>query len=454
MPLKQLPNNLEAEESVLGACFLSKYALQKASENLTPDSFYSEKNGKIFQTLTELMEEQVPLDITTVTSRLKKKKILTEVGGVEYLTEIVDFVPTATNIDFYIKTVEDASILRNLIKTAEEIATDGYDTEEPVNDVLDNSEKKILDIVKNRKSNEFRTIKDVLAKTESNLEFLAENKNTITGLSTGLYDLDRLTTGLHGSELIIIAARPAMGKTAFALNIAAHVAQTQEKSVAVFNLEMPAEQLATRIISSLGQIDAYKLRTGNLLNEDWKRVSEAIAQLNQTNLVLDDTSGITIGDIRAKCRRLASSEQGLGLVVIDYLQLISGGKNYGINRQQEVSDISRSLKTLALELNVPIIALSQLSRSVESREDKRPLMSDLRESGSIEQDADIVAFLYRDDYYNKESRTEDNNSLSELIIGKHRNGPTATIELLFKKNTSTFLNLRKDQKKGDEKDEK
>ncbi len=454
MPLKQLPNNLEAEESVLGACFLSKYALQKASENLTPDSFYSEKNGKIFQTLTELMEEQVPLDITTVTSRLKKKKILTEVGGVEYLTEIVDFVPTATNIDFYIKTVEDASILRNLIKTAEEIATDGYDTEEPVNDVLDNSEKKILDIVKNRKSNEFRTIKDVLAKTESNLEFLAENKNTITGLSTGLYDLDRLTTGLHGSELIIIAARPAMGKTAFALNIAAHVAQTQEKSVAVFNLEMPAEQLATRIISSLGQIDAYKLRTGNLLNEDWKRVSEAIAQLNQTNLVLDDTSGITIGDIRAKCRRLASSEQGLGLVVIDYLQLISGGKNYGINRQQEVSDISRSLKTLALELNVPIIALSQLSRSVESREDKRPLMSDLRESGSIEQDADIVAFLYRDDYYNKESRTEDNNSLSELIIGKHRNGPVATIELLFKKNTSTFLNLRKDQKKGDEKDEK
>ena len=454
MPLKTLPNNLEAEESVLGACFLSKYALQKASENLTPESFYSEKNSKIFSTLVELMEEQVPLDITTVTSRLKKKKILTEVGGVEYLTEIVDYVPTATNIDFYIKTVEDASILRNLIQTAEEIASDGYNTEEPINDVLDNSEKKILDIVKNRKSNEFRTIKDVLSKTEANLEFLAENKNAITGLSTGLYELDKITTGLHGSELIIIAARPAMGKTAFALNIATHVAQTQDKAVAVFNLEMPAEQLATRIISSLGQIDAYKLRTGSLLNEDWKRVSEAIAQLNQTNLMLDDTSGITIGDIRAKCRRLASSEQGLALVVIDYLQLISGGKNYGINRQQEVSDISRSLKTLALELNVPIIALSQLSRDVEKREDKRPIMSDLRESGSIEQDADIVGFLYRDDYYNKESRTEDNNSLSELIIGKHRNGPTANIELLFKKNTSTFLNLRKEQKKVDDKNEK
>ena len=450
MALKQLPNNLEAEESVLGACFLSKYALQKASENLSPESFYSEKNAKIFSCLVELMEEQTPLDITTVTSRLKKKKILTEVGGVEYLTEIVDFVPTAANIDFYIKTVEEAAILRNLIQTAEEIASDGYNTEESVNDVLDNSEKKILDIVKNRKSNEFKTIKEILTKTESNLEFLAENKNAITGLSTGFYDLDKLTTGLHGSELIIVAARPAMGKTAFALNIAAHVAATQEKSVAVFNLEMPAEQLATRIISSLGQIDAYKLRTGSLMNEDWKRVSEAIAQLNQTNLVLDDTSGITIGDIRAKCRRLASSEDGLALVVVDYLQLISGGKNYGTNRQQEVSDISRSLKTLALELNVPIIALSQLSRSVESREDKHPLMSDLRESGSIEQDADIVAFLYRDDYYNKEARTEDNNSLSELIIGKHRNGPTATIELLFKKNTSTFLNLRKDNKKVDE----
>ena len=238
-----------------------------------------------------------------------------------------------------------------------------------------------------------------------------------------------------------------MGKTAFALNIATNAAKIQDKAVAVFNLEMPAEQLATRIISSLGQIDGYKLRTGKLLNEDWKRVNEAMSQLSGTNLMIDDTAGISIGEIRAKCRRLASSEHGLSLIVIDYLQLISGGKNYGTNRQQEVSDISRSLKTLALELNVPIIALSQLSRSVETREDKRPIMSDLRESGSIEQDADIVAFLYRDDYYNKEARTEDNNSISELIIGKHRNGSTATIELLFKKNTSTFLSLRREDKK-------
>ena len=287
-------------------------------------------------------------------------------------------------------------------------------------------------------------MKDVLAKTQSDLEKLSKQKNEITGLSTGWFDLDRITTGLHENELIIIAARPAMGKTAFALNLATHVAMTQEKSVALFNLEMSAEQLATRIISSVGQLDGFKLRTGQLMNNDWKRINEAVSQLSETNMVIDDTPGITIGEIRAKCRRLASSEKGLSLVVIDYLQLISGGKNYGANRQQEVSDISRSLKTLAMELNVPIIALSQLSRSVESREEKRPMMSDLRESGSIEQDADIVMFLYRDDYYNKEARTEDNNSISELIIGKHRNGPTATIELLFKKNTSTFLNLRKE----------
>ena len=450
MPQRALPNNLEAEESVLGACFLSKYALQKASENLTEDSFYSDKNAKIFSAMTTLADEATPIDITTVTSYLKKKNELNEVGGVEYLTEVLNFVPTASNIEYYIQEVEEAAILRNLIETATDIASSGYSTDESVNEILDNSEKRILNIVKNRKSSEFRSIKDVLAKTEQDLERLSEHKGEITGLATGWYDFDRLTTGLHPNELIIIAARPAMGKTAFALNLATHVAMTQEKSVAVFNLEMSAEQLAMRILSALGQLEGFKLRTGNLMNNDWKRINEAVSQLSNTNLVIDDTPGITIGEIRAKCRRLASSEKGLSLIVIDYLQLISGGKNYGANRQQEVSDISRSLKTLAMELNVPVIALSQLSRSVEAREDKRPLMSDLRESGSIEQDADIVAFLYRDDYYNKEARTEDNNSISELIIGKHRNGPTATIELLFKKNTSTFLNLRRDKEKKEE----
>mgnify|MGYP004563543865 FL=1 len=392
-----------------------------------------------------LQEEKTPIDLTTITSYLKKKNELNEVGGVEYLTEVLNFVPTASNVDYYIQTVEENAVLRKLIETANEIATEGYRNDESINEILDSSEKKILNIVKKRKSSEFRSIKEVLAKTQSDLERLSEFKNEITGLATGWYDLDKLTTGLHPNEFIIIAARPAMGKTAFALNLATHAAMTQNKSVAVFNLEMSAEQLAMRILSSLGQIEGFKLRTGNLMNNDWKRINEAISQLSNTNLVIDDTPGITIGEIRAKCRRLASSEKGLALVVIDYLQLISGGKNYGANRQQEVSDISRSLKTLAMELNVPIIALSQLSRSVEGREDKRPIMSDLRESGSIEQDADIVSFLYRDDYYNKEARTEDNTSISELIIGKHRNGPTTTIELLFKKNTSTFLNLKREK---------
>ena len=442
---RSLPNNIEAEESVLGSCFLSKVAIQKASENLLPESFYYEKNEKIFRSMLTLLEEGTPIDITTITSELKKKNQLTEIGGVEYLTELINFVPTASNVDYYIKIVEDTAIVRSLIQTAEEIAEEGYNQEETINEILDNSEKKILNVVKKRSASDFRTIKEILAKTQSDLEKLSKTKGEITGLETGWDDLDQLTTGLHPGEFIIIAARPAMGKTAFALNLATHVAMTQDKSVAIFNMEMPAEQLAMRILSSLGQLDGFKLRTGNLLNPDWRRIKEASAQLAKTNLIIDDTAGTTIGEIRAKCRRYASSEEGLALVVIDYLQLISGGKNYGTNRQQEVSDISRSLKTLSLELGIPIIALSQLSRSVEGRDDKRPMMSDLRESRSIEQDADIVAFLYRDDYYNKELRTDDNNSISELIIGKHRNGPTKTIELLFKKNTSTFLNLRKER---------
>lgn len=441
-----MPHNIEAEKSVLGACFLSKHALEKSCESLLADAFYNDANSKIFSCLQRLLEEHTPVDLTTVTTELKEKNILKEVGGVEYLTEVINFVPTAANIDYYIKKVEEAAILRNLIETATDIATTGYNPEESVNETLDTAEKKILNIVKNRKSSEFRTIQDVLLKTRNDLERLAETKGEITGLATGWYDFDKLTSGLHENEFIIIAARPAMGKTAFALNLATNIARNNDKAVALFNLEMGAEQLALRILSSLGQVEGYKLRTGKLMNDDWKRVNEAISQLSDTNIFIDDTPGITIGEIRAKCRRLASSEKGLGIVIIDYLQLISGGRNYGSNRQQEVSDISRSLKTLAMELHIPVIALAQLSRQVESREDKRPIMSDLRESGSIEQDADIVSFLYRDDYYNKEARREDDTSISELIIGKHRNGPTATIELLFKKNTSTFVNLKREIK--------
>lgn len=445
---KTLPNNLEAELSVLGACFLSQYALGKVCENLNASSFYLDKNAKIFTVLKDLAEKKVPVDITTVTTELKQKDWLNDVGGVEYLTEIVNFVPTAANVDYYIKAVEEAAILRRLIETATEIVTLGYQKEENIDETLDEAEKKILNISKNRRTTEFKSIQDVLIKTQSDLETLSKSKGEITGLPTGWHDLDKVTAGLHENEFIIIAARPAMGKTAFALNLATYIAMNTDKTVALFNLEMGAEQLAMRILSSLGQIEGYKLKTGNLLNNDWKRVNEAISQLSGAKMMIDDTPGISIGEIRAKCRRLASSEQGLGLVVIDYLQLISGGRNYGSNRQQEVSDISRALKTMAMELHIPVIALAQLSRAVEGREDKRPIMSDLRESGSIEQDADIVSFLYRDDYYNKEARMEDNTSISEFIIGKHRSGPTTTIELLFKKDTSTFLNFRKDINEG------
>ena len=338
---------------------------------------------------------------------------------------------------------------RALIETATNIVTLGYSGEGSINENLDEAEKKILGISKKRKSGEFKTIKDVLLKAQKDLQQLAETRGEVTGLSTGWYDIDKVTSGLHENELIIIAARPAMGKTAFVLNLATHIAMNNTKAVALFNLEMGAEQLATRMLSALGQIEGNKLRTGNLMNNDWKRINEAVSQLSEANLYIDDTPGITIGEIRSKCRRLASSEDGLGIVIIDYLQLISGGKGYGSNRQQEVSDISRALKTMAMELHIPVIAIAQLSRSVEGREEKRPIMSDLRESGSIEQDADIVSFLYRDDYYNKEARTDDNISISEFIIGKHRNGPTTTIELLFKKDTSTFLSYRKEPKEGE-----
>lgn len=444
MALKQLPNNLEAEESVLGACFLSQNALQTAVENLEETDFFDNKNAKIFKALQNLVEQKIPVDLTTVTSELTKQNWLNEVGGVTYLTEVIQFVPTAANIEYYIKEVLDSALLRRLIETATDIATSGYEAKNSVNDILDSAEKKILTIAKNRKTSEFKSIQDVLVKTQADLEKLADLKGEITGIATGWYDLDKITAGLHENELIIVAARPGMGKTAFALNLATYVTTHTEKTVAVFNLEMGAEQLANRILSSLGQIEGYKLRTGRMLNSDWKRFNEVASQLSHANLYIDDTPGISIGEIRAKCRRLSSSSDGLDLVIIDYLQLISGGRNYGSNRQQEVADISRSLKTLAMELHIPIIALAQLSRSVEGREDKRPMLSDLRESGSIEQDADLVGFLYREDYYSKEAK-KDANSMSEFIIAKHRNGPQATIPLLFKKDTSTFLNMTREQ---------
>ncbi len=444
MAERKIPSSIEAEKAVLGSAFLSKNALQKICDELSIDAFYSDANAKIFETLQELNDSSTPIDITILTNKLSDKKILSVVGNVEYLSEIIDSVASVSNVDYYINILKEKMIGRKIIETATEIANDAYASEDSIYDVLDNAEMKMLRIGNMRKTTEFQRIQDVAYKEQANLEKLSELGSEITGLATGFTELDRLTSGLQPNQFIIIAARPAMGKTAFALNLATYAAMHGKKSVALFNLEMSVEQLANRILQSLGQINGSKMRTGRLEHNDWKRLNEAISRLSDTNLFLDDTPGITIGEIRSKCRRLANSDKGLGLVVIDYLQLITGPSKVLGNRQQEVSEISRSLKTMALELGVPVIALAQLSRAVESREDKRPIMSDLRESGSIEQDADIVSFLYRDDYYNKEKRRDDNASITELIIGKNRSGPTKTIELLFRMDTSTFVNFQRE----------
>ncbi len=444
---REIPNNIEAEQSVLGAMLLSKYALQKAIETLTKDSFYLDKHAKIFEALKSLTAKEVAIDITTLTTELKDNGTLNAIGGVEYLTEIIDSTPTAANIDYYLRIVEDKSILRNLIEEATQIATLGYSNEFSVSETLDKAESKILSVVKNRKSSDMKQMPEVISEFQENLEKLASNKGKISGLSSGFYDLDSITDGFHKNELIILAARPAIGKTALALNIATNAALKSKKSVIIFTLEMRAEQLLSRMVSSLGQVEAKKIQNGALDTKDWQRVNEALSQLQDTNIYIDDSPGVTIGDIKAKSRRIASSDENLGLIIIDYLTLIGSMGRYAGNRQQEVSEISRALKTLALELEVPVITLAQLSRTPELREDKRPVLSDLRESGSIEQDADIVSFIYRDDYYNENAKIDDNMSISEIIVRKNRSGRIGTAKLLFKKNTQSFMNYKNEGKK-------
>lgn len=447
MDRRNMPYSQEAEQSVLGAAFYSKEALQKVCDELDRDDFYLEAHILIYDVIKDLNDEGVPIDITIVSDRLENNKTLTRVGNIEYLLDVINSVPNAANLDYYINIVREKSLLRKLINVSTDISTSSYTSDGPVNEILDEAERKIFDVVKKRKTSEFRDIKDVVYKAQSDLEKLSESKSEITGLKTGFYELDKLTSGLHENELIILAARPAMGKTAFALNIATNVARSTSKAVAVFNLEMSGEQLVNRMFSSVGQIDFSKFRNGNFDNDDWKKLSEGVSILSDTNIKIDDTPGISVSDIRSKCRRLAATKEGLALVVIDYLQLITGSAKNQNNRQQEVAEISRSLKMMAMELHVPVIALAQLSRAVEGRPDKRPLMSDLRESGSIEQDADMVAFLYRDDYYNKEAIKSD-VSISEFIIGKNRNGPTKTIEFIFKGNTVTFVNYTRESNDG------
>lgn len=442
MQERVLPHNITAEQSVIGSMFLSKYAINRATEDLYPELFYLDSHAKMFEVIKELADEKKAIDLTTVIEALNAKNYLDKIGGVEYLTEVVNSVPSAANVDYYIEIVKDKAILRRLIEVSTEITTESYDATESTSEILDDAEKKILNVIKNRKTSEFKSISEVVTNAQNILEELAKNEGNITGIATGFRDLDNLTSGLHGSEFIVIAARPAMGKTAFAVNLATNIA-ISGKTVALFNLEMSAEQLAMRMISSIGHIEGSKIRSGNLDSNDWEGINEAISTLADAKLYIDDSPGLTASEIRAKCRRLASSDDGLGIVIIDYLQLLSGSSRYAGNRQQEVSEISRLLKTMALELNVPVIALAQLSRAVELRDDKRPIMSDLRESGSIEQDADIVAFLYRDDYYNKKAAIHPDISLSELIVAKHRNGETSTVEMLFERNFSTFKNYEK-----------
>ena len=433
---KEIPKNIDAEQSVIGSMFLTKKALEKGLENLNEESFYLDSHKKIFASIQELYNNNKSVDLTTVVEVLNNHGWLKQVGDIEYITEVIESVPTAANIDEYIKIVEDKYILRKLIDEATSIITESYNASGDINEVIETAEKKIFDVSKNIRSTEFKTIAEVLVKTQSDLEKLASTKGDITGIPTGYYGLDKITSGFHPHELIIIAARPGMGKTAIALNMVNNIAINAKKSVALFNMEMGAEQLAMRMLASVGQIDSGKLKTGNLEHSDWKRINEAVSRLSGSRIFIDDTAGITVNEIRAKCRRLAASPSGLDIVVIDYLTLIQGNSKSGANRQQEVSDISRALKTMAMELDVPVIALSQLSRGIEQRTDKKPMLSDLRESGAIEQDADIVAFLHCSD-----EEREKENSLMEFVIRKHRNGPLKDIPLIFQRNTSTFANV-------------
>lgn len=441
MAARKMPQNLEAEMSVLGVAFINGTEVSKIVEEVNVDMFFDERNRYIFNAIKSLHENKEPIDVTTMKNELDKTKKLNTVG-LDYLSDVIDSVVTSANLDFYIKIIKDYAIRRDLIDTATDIVTKAYE-EDDVSSLLEKSEKDFLKVIRTRSVGDFVPIQEILRRAQLKLEELAKNKRPVTGIETGFIDFDKVSTGLQGGEMIILAARPGMGKTALALNIASHAAMTTKKAVAIFNLEMSAEMLINRMISSIGQIDSYKLQTGQMQEKDWKRYNEALSQLADTNIYIEDNAGVTSSEIRAKCRKLANSEQGLGLVVVDYLQLVSTGNKRVESRQVEVSEISRSLKTMALELNVPVIALSQLSRSAEKRESNQPMLADLRESGSLEQDADMVLFINRKDYYEKAKDFNQKIVPAELIIAKHRKGGLDTIDLLFELNMSSFKNVLK-----------
>ncbi len=433
------PNDIEAEQAVIGSMLTDKEAVAAAIEVLKPEDFYRDDNRIIYEAILSLYSRSEPIDIITLKSELSSMGKFEAVGGLEYIAELPDKVPTTANVEQYIKIVEEKSVLRNLIKTANEIITLGYDQTQEVDGIIDNAEKKIFEVMQRKNQKGYTPIKDILVETFTELEQLYNQKQRVTGVPTGFTDLDFRTAGLHNSDLILVAARPAMGKSAFALNIATNAAVKAHIPVVIFSLEMSKEQMTSRILCSEAMVDSNKVRTGKIDDEEWAKLAAASGELSEANIYIDDTPGISIMEIRAKCRKM-KLEKNIGLVVIDYLQLVQGSGKRGSSREQEIAEISRSLKILAKEINVPVIALSQLSRAPEQRPDHRPMLSDLRESGSIEQDADIVMFLYRDDYYNENS---EKKNIAEVILAKHRSGSTGTVELLWLGNYTKFANIDK-----------
>ena len=430
------PQNVEAEQAVLGAMMLEHNAVVAAMEKLRPGDFYREVHRTIFEAMEHLHHDNKEVDVITLPEELRRMKKLDDVGGLEYILSLPNLVATAANIEYHANIVAEKALARNIITTCTELTSEAYDGEKEPEDLLDDAERRILQISESKRRGDFAPVGVVVEETLDKITKLYENKAGITGLPTGFRDLDRRTSGLEPADLILVAARPSMGKTAFTLNIAQNVGVKQHKTVAFFSLEMSQEQLVQRLLCQIAHIDSQKLRTGQLNSDDeWTKLTDACDKLYQAPIYIDDTPGISVTEMRSKARRL-KAEHGLDLIIVDYLQLMQGRNSE--SRQQEISEISRSLKALARELKVPLIALSQLSRSVESRQDKRPMLSDLRESGALEQDADIVSFLYREDYYDKET---ENQHITEIILAKHRNGPVGSVKLYFKGEYTLFLNL-------------
>ena len=437
--LKLLPQSIEAEEAVLGAILVNPMALGKVIEFLKPETFYKPAHKVIYEAMLELFKKNEPIDIVTVSEYLRNKDELENAGGRSYINDLALNVVTTANIEFYARIIQEKEIKRALINAGSEIVSMSYENEDTDN-VLDSAQKMIFNIAAQKDTTDLVPIQDLVVTSYEEIEQRFNNKDELVGVDTGFYDLNVLTSGLRKSDLIILAARPSMGKTAFALNLAQNVAMKSKKGVAIFSLEMPKSQLVKRMLCAEAEVDTQRITSGNIQPKDWEKLVDAMTRISDSKIYIDDTAGLTATDIKAKCRRLMMQEKDLGLVVIDYLQLMEGGGNPN-DRNQQISVISRSLKGLARELDVPIIALSQLSRGVESRPDKRPMMSDLRDSGAIEQDADIIMFIYRDEYYNKDD--VNNKGKAEVIIAKHRNGPVGTIDLLFQSNITKFKNPTK-----------